>query len=209
MAYSLKIIGMGPGSHDYVTAAALNAVKEADVLVGARRFLEEFSSPEQERYFLKGNMEAALEYIEKQPADRKVAVLVSGDTGIFSFADYLKHNLKSRKCEFIPGVSSFQLLFARLKKPWDKAAFFSVHGRLPLYLKDAVQEEDLIVIFTDNKWTPPKVSHYLLEEGVTNMRVAVGKDLSYSQEKIEFTNLINLAASSQNWVNSIMVIFNE
>ncbi len=39
---SISIVGCGPGSLDYLTPAALRAIEEAEVLVGAIRLLDLF-----------------------------------------------------------------------------------------------------------------------------------------------------------------------
>ena len=178
-------------------------------MVGGRRLLAEFAFSNQEQYPLEGNLKEALDFIVSQPVSRKIAVLVSGDTGIFSFANYLQANLDCRELEFVPGISSFQVIFARLKRSWDKAVFISLHGKLPEHLHKVVQEERETVIFTDNKWSPPRVADYLLKKGLSDMTVAVGKDLSYPWERVEVTNFSLLSESLESWNNSVMVIINE
>ena len=49
-SHPIVIVGCGPGSPDYLTAAAIRAVQEAEVLVGARRLLELFPAHPGERY---------------------------------------------------------------------------------------------------------------------------------------------------------------
>ena len=209
MAPAVKVVGVGPGSRDYITNAALNAVQEAQALVGGRRLLQEFASPQQDQYELRGEMSAALDYIRVQMAEKQVAVLVSGDTGIFSFSAYLRRHLSASELEFIPGISSFQLLFARIQKSWAGAVFFNVHGRMPDYLSQAVQEEEISVLFTGGKWSPPAIAGHLLEAGVADLPAVVGKDLGYIDEEILWTDLASLAVSNKSWNNSLLVIFNE
>lgn len=209
MGNTIKVIGTGPGDRSYITEIALKHIEEAEVVIGGKRLLAEFACFNQEQYPLEGNLKEALEFIKNQSKSRKIAVLVSGDTGIFSFASYLQTNLNSKELEFISGISSFQILFARLKRSWDKAVFVSLHDKPPGYLHLIVKEERTTVIFTDNKWTPPKVARYLLKKGLSDMTVAVGSDLSYPWERVEVTNFSLLSESKEDWSNSVMVIMNE
>jgi len=211
MPPSVKVVAVGPGGRDYACQAALDAIQEARVLVGGRRLLESYAHPGQAQYPLESDLSGALQFILQEAPRGKVVVLVSGDTGIFSFADYLRRNLKmeEEELEFIPGISSFQLLFARIKRSWKDAAFISVHGRPPGYLSRVVREENTTVIFTGKQWSPPAVARYLLEEGVPDMKVVVGKDLSYPQEEIVWNTLSGLATSSREFANSLLVVLHE
>lgn len=209
MPPAVKVVGVGPGRRAYASELALKVISEARVLVGGHRLLREFASSHQEQHSLDGRLERALEIIRRESDRGGVVVLVSGDTGMFSFAAYLKRHLDAGELEFIPGISSFQLLFARIQRPWQEAAFISVHGRPPAYLPQAVREEKAVVLFTGKTWTPPALARYLLEEGVPEMWVAIGKDLSYSREEVIWSSLADLAVSSRDWQNSVMVIFNE
>ena len=58
----LYIIGTGPGSSDYITLAAVSAVKSADILVGSQRALDLFSEFEGETLVLRArNMSQMME----------------------------------------------------------------------------------------------------------------------------------------------------
>lgn len=209
MALSIKVVGVGPGSQGYLTSVARETIREAQVLVGGRRLLQEFAFPGQQKYFLQGKMEEALTFIRQESACQQVVVLVSGDTGIFSFAAYLQKYLEPDEMEFIPGVSSFQLLFARIKRSWEGASFFSVHGRPPGYLSQLVRERPITVLFTGSKWAPPDVAHHLLQEGLPDLPVVLGKDLSLPSEEVRWASLTEVADFKLRWENSLMVIFNE
>ena len=209
MAPAVKVVGIGPGSKDYITTAAKEALAEAQVLVGGKRLLNENAMDHHEKFELHNNLGEVLDYICDEMHRKQIAVLVSGDTGIFSFATYLRRKLNESEMEFIPGVSSFQVLFARIKRNWEKAAFFNVHGKMRPNLPEEIKEEELSVLFTGNKWSPPAVASHLLAEGVEDLTVVVGKNLSYPQEKICWMKLGELASSTEDWNNSLLVVFNE
>ena len=112
MGNVIKIVGTGPGHPDYITPKALQAIREAQVLIGARRLLRDYAQPGQECRAVGKDLNAVLDYILKQPRHKTIAVLVSGDPGFFSMARYLKSRLHWLDFEYIPGISSVQYMFA-------------------------------------------------------------------------------------------------
>ena len=51
----IVIVGCGPGSPEYLTAAAIRAVQEAEVLVGAQRLLDLFPEHPGERILMEAH----------------------------------------------------------------------------------------------------------------------------------------------------------
>ena len=109
------------------------AVAEAEALVGSRRLLDLFADGgRQERTAVEGDVAAALAAIEThRAAGRRVAVLVSGDPGLFSLARCVAERFGRANCRFLPGISSVQLAFARLGLDWSDARILSAHARAP------------------------------------------------------------------------------
>ncbi len=82
----ITIVGCGPGSPDYVTPAAIKAIAQADVLVGAQRLLDLFPEHRGERILVDTEIGAVLDRVDEAPASKKIAVLVTGDPGLFSLS---------------------------------------------------------------------------------------------------------------------------
>jgi len=135
MAVNLRriaMVGCGPGAAEYLTDAARQAVARADVLVGAPRLLDMFCSHGESRIAVGGDTETALAAIaEHHAAGRAVAVLTSGDPGLYSLATPVLRRFGQAQCDVVPGVSSLQVAFARLGLDWADARVLSVHGRTP------------------------------------------------------------------------------
>jgi precorrin-6y C5,15-methyltransferase (decarboxylating) CbiE subunit len=135
MAVSAKkivIVGCGPGSPDYVTPAARQAALQADVLLGSARLLKLFPESDAEKIQCGPDAdETAARVAELLAQGRGVAVLVSGDPGLFSLAQGLVGRFGAAACEVIPAVSSVQVAFARLGLGWADARMVSAHGRTP------------------------------------------------------------------------------
>lgn len=204
----VKVVGIGPGDPRYLTPAAREAIEQAQVLVGGRRQLETFARPDQEQYVIENNLVQVSAYI-KSKAGQRLVVLASGDPGLFSIGSYLARELGPHSLDIIPGISSVQLMFARLRLPWQDATILSAHGRGPEKLEALLSMPGLSAVLTGGDHTPQALAAYLLDKGMNNVRVAVGHALSLPEECLVDTNLKELARDTSDYSNSVMVIFNE
>lgn len=205
----VKVVGTGPGDPGYISPLALEIISQAEILIGARRLLDCFAQPDQIQVLVDKDLTALVAYIEQERQKRQIVVLVSGDTGLFSLADYLIKHMDHEVVEFIPGISSVQLMFARLKRPWQEAQILSMHGRSHDNLAEQIELAPLTALLTGTPWTPQVIAQYLLEQGVADRKIALGKDLSYPQEKLIYSSLMELCRDEYNYKNTVMVIFNE
>ncbi|HZK86808.1 MAG TPA: cobalt-precorrin-5B (C(1))-methyltransferase CbiD [Syntrophomonas sp.] len=206
--HTIKVVGTGPGDPAYISPLALEAIRSAEVLIGARRLLDRFAEFGQEQIAVDRDLASVLVHIEAKRRDHRVVVLVSGDTGIFSLADYLVKHMDHEVFTFIPGISSLQVMFARLKRPWQEAQILSMHGRSHEGLAGLIKSAPLTALFTGVPWTPPVIAQYLLAQGLPDLQVALGKDLSYPEEKLVYCSLQALSSDTDDYINTVMVIFN-
>lgn len=204
------VIGAGPGSPDFVAPAARKQIKEAEVLVGAGRLLATWSHAGQETYRLSADLDAAVRFIREAARTRTVAVLVSGDPGIFSFAAYLKRHLPEEILEFTPGISSVQLMFARLRLSWHDARVVSLHGRpREEAIEPAVRgifARQPVALLGDPSLPPGDAAADLLARGVPDLEVAVGDQLSYDEERLYRGSLSGLAEAGLEYRNWVLVV---
>jgi cobalt-precorrin-7 (C5)-methyltransferase len=129
---AIVIVGCGPGAAEYVTEAARRAAAEADVLVGSPRLLAMVGDGTAERVAVDAHIAPLLAKLaELRAAGRRIAVLVSGDPGLFSLGQTLVRHFGREACEVVPGVSSVQVAFSRLGLDWSDARVASAHGRAP------------------------------------------------------------------------------
>jgi precorrin-6y C5,15-methyltransferase (decarboxylating) CbiE subunit len=129
---TIEIVGCGPGAAGYVTGAARSAVSEAGLLAGSPRLVELFPDYRGERLLVDAHIGPLLDQLDAAwRLGRKVAVLVSGDPGLYSLADRVLRRFGRENCRVTPAVSSVQVAFARLGLSWDNARIVSAHGRVP------------------------------------------------------------------------------
>jgi len=149
--HSIWIIGCGPGAQEYMTPAALTAIQGVDVIVGARRLLELIPGSAAKRLIVDSDIHQVLEDIEKYSRTKNVAVLVTGDPGIFSLARPVIARFGRKRCRIIPGVSSLQTAFARLALDWHDARIVDAHGSDPEIDPALLAGEGKIAVFTGRK----------------------------------------------------------
>lgn len=205
----ISVLGIGPGSRDYLLNITERKVREAEVLVGGTRALEIFDDLNKEKFEITGDLDKVKDYIERNYRDKKLAVLVSGDTGLYSLLPFLKRKFPSKELEVIPGISSLQLGFARLKSTWQNAEITSLHGnKNEKKVLELVKDNEQVVVFTDRERSPDFIAQLLLEEGVQKREGAVLMDLSYDSER-KFTGSLEQIADREFDTPNLMVIADE
>ncbi|NPV73361.1 MAG: precorrin-6y C5,15-methyltransferase (decarboxylating) subunit CbiE [Pelotomaculum sp.] len=201
------MVGIGPGSKEYLTPAAGTAVAEAEVLVGGKHALGLFSGLGKECYRIGRSLEEAISFIEAARQERRVAVLLSGDPGFFSLLPHLRARLGEAGLRVIPGISSLQLACARLGLNWEDFCFVSVHGRGPEGLEAACATPKVAVL-TDPAFTPAFVCRYFLERGKKFRQVWVLTDLGLPGEEVTAVSLEEGAMLSGRG-NSVVILLGE
>lgn len=210
MSLQISVVGVGPGDPGYLTPLAREEISQATVLVGARRVLELFSFPHQETFPITGKLAEVKGFLDDLPPGQKVAVLVTGDPGFYSFLNYLRQHFPGSITKVIPGISSLQLAFARLQEPWHDACLLSLHGRrrenLAAFLEEKLREYPKAAILTDNRLTPDCLARLLLAEGFRDREVQVLSDLGLPGEEVKKITLARLAQGLEKG-NSLVIIW--
>ncbi len=188
------IIGIGPGAREYVLPAALKRIKEADCLIGARRALDLFPEFKKEKVCFDGCLSRVIPYLKKHRKDKKIAVLVSGDPGLYSLAQTIARNFPKDEYEVIPGISSLQLAFARIGESWQDVLIISLHGRkINPEILTGIKNNPKVFIFTDTDLPPNALASFLLDKGIKSRRAVVLENLSYPDERIVDSDLKRLS----------------
>ncbi|MCX7843479.1 MAG: precorrin-6y C5,15-methyltransferase (decarboxylating) subunit CbiE [Clostridia bacterium] len=181
---SLYVVGLGPGSKDYILPAAKELVNSCDVLIGGKRNLELFELAGKESLEVGNNLDDILAYIKDNINSRKIAVLVTGDPGLYSLTAYLNKNLHGIRLEIIPGISSLQYLCCKLNMSSEDIAVTSLHGREQKNFISLVRENRKLAVFAGGGNSPGDICRRLLNNHITDVRVTVGENLSYPNERI-------------------------
>lgn len=190
--HKLYVIGIGPGTKDYLLPIARRQIQKADCLIGARRILSLFKNLNKEKVYLEGDFKRVISYIKGNRNKKRIAILVSGDPGLHSFLGQIQKLLKKKDYEVIPGISALQMAFARIGESWEDTKIISLHGRKPGNLAKAVKKFKKVFLFSDAESSPQRIAAYLLNKKIRNRRVVVFEELSYPNERIVDTDLKGL-----------------
>ena len=127
-AGKLYLVGIGPGGLDHLTPAARAALAQADSVVGYRPYVEQVRPLVDGKNLvamdLGQELERAAKAVDLAEAGHTVAVVSSGDSGIYGMAGPVFRVLVDRgwngaspTVEVVPGVSAMQAAAAMLGSP--------------------------------------------------------------------------------------------
>ncbi len=120
------VAGIGPGSREDITPAVMEAVREADLVVGYKyyfQFVEQYLKPGCECIDtgMKKERERAEQAFQIAEQDKTVVVISSGDAGIYGMAPLIYEMKRERQSdieiETLPGISAFQKAASLLGAP--------------------------------------------------------------------------------------------
>jgi cobalt-precorrin-7 (C5)-methyltransferase len=178
----IYIVGCGPGSLDYLTPAALRVIEKAEVLVGAKRLLDLFPSSPAERVVVSAEIGELLDRISVK-AGQRIAVLVTGDPGLFSLAKPVIERFGRTRCRVIPGISSIQTAFARIGVDWAGARIISLHKEDPGNCARIV-EEDKVAVLCGRRGATKWIAEHLLRDLPSERRIFVCQNLTMDDEQV-------------------------
>lgn len=204
----INIVGVGPGSPDYVTPAARKAVAQAEVVIGAQRSLNLFTSEVKgETMVLTAkNLNDALKHaVESVKKGKNVALLSTGDPG---FSGLLHTVLESglftpEQVNVVAGVSSIQACAARLTISWDNACLFTFHegnvttedkNRLTQCLKNG---KNAMLLPDSRAFSPKEIATFLIKAGLNQKTpIYICENLTLENEKITSSTLGEVSAQA-------------
>lgn len=177
------VLGMGPGNKEYILPITTRIIEDCDVLIGGKRNLQYYEDLGKEILYIHSDLASIMDFVEENRDHKKIAFLLSGDTGFYSMLEYIKKHMDASDLEVIPGISSFQYLMAKIGEPWQNAYVGSLHGRTCNFI-EIVQQYEKAVFLTDHKYSPQQIAKELLAHKIGNKRMVVGENLSYDNERI-------------------------
>lgn len=191
----VTLAALGGGTPETMTAGCTAALEQAGCVIGAKRLLEQLPRGCTENRIAAIKPEAILDEILRQNTD--CAVVYSGDTGFYSGARGLLPLLEKAgiPARVLPGVSSVQLLSARLGQPWQDWNLVSAHGTECGVLA-AVSAGRPAFFLTGGVLGPAEICRRLTEAGLGTLPVVIGERLSYPDEAVTAGTAQELAAGT-------------
>lgn len=188
--HRLRLVGIGPGTREYILPKAVEAMEQAQVVIAAKRMipmLEELL-PDGKSILPMRGIKETIDMIEETLKEQEVALIVSGDPLIYSLLRTLKKDEKGSKMdiEVIPGIGSLSMLGARCGISMEEAKIISVHGRTQKRgsIAMAVFEHRDCFFLCSKEQGPAWLSEIMLEYHLEDVTVYAGSQLSYEEEEI-------------------------
>ncbi|PYB68380.1 precorrin-3B C(17)-methyltransferase [Thermoplasma sp. Kam2015] len=121
----IYIIGIGPGSPDHMTPAARKALASSDVIIGFSLYVsfvrEEFPEKKYEISGMQNELARARRAIDLADQGMTVAVISSGDAGIYGIAaptlEMMQRRGSNVEVEIVPGISALSSAASLLGSP--------------------------------------------------------------------------------------------
>ena len=177
----VTVIGVGTVSEGMLTLEADRVCRAAEKIIGAKRLTESLSrygKPCVNAIAPKDIAAAAF-----AGSETRVVVAMSGDTGFYSGTKKLLPLLRGAEVRVLPGISSIVYFCSRLGTGWDDALLISAHGRDCNYLAK-IRKNPKVIALTGGDATANVILDDLCANGLGHVRVTVGAELSYDEERI-------------------------
>ncbi|UUZ92921.1 precorrin-3B C(17)-methyltransferase [Paenibacillus sp. P25] len=129
MSGRLSVIGFGPGDFEHMTQRAKDAIRESDVVIGYNTYVDLIRGLLGEQQIVRTGMteevSRAQEAVRQAEAGHKVAVISSGDAGVYGMAGLVYEVLIEKgwrrgegvEVEVIPGISAINSTASLLGAP--------------------------------------------------------------------------------------------
>jgi precorrin-2 C20-methyltransferase/precorrin-3B C17-methyltransferase len=222
----ITVVGLGPGSDEWITPEAQQALAAASDLVGYQRYLDRVPFRSGQRRFGSDNKveaERARHALSLAESGRRVCVVSSGDPGIFAMATAVLESVdqgpeiwRSLDIRVVPGVSAMQAAAARLGAPLG-------HDFCVLSLSDRLKPWEIIVkrlhavasadfalaiynpISSERKWQLAEAKAILARYRASETPVVLARAVGRSDEKIVITDLGRFDPASADMQTLVLV----
>lgn len=202
---NVTLIGMGSGQPENLTLQGLAALRQADLILGARRLLAVLPAGCTESRAAAYRPDEVAELLQTSGAENAVLVY-SGDTGFYSGASSMMEKLEALgvRARVLPGLSSIQLLAAALGRPWQGWNLVSAHGRTCDPVAECMQGRPTFFL-TGGSEDPATLCAQLAAEGFGDVQGVVGQCLGTPEEKLFRSSVKELAAGRFNSLSVLLV----
>ena len=224
----IMLVGLGPGSHDYLTARARAAIAEADTVIGYATYIrlvaDLLDGKEVIKKAMTEELDRAIEALERARQGKKVALISSGDAGVYGMAGPTFEVLfqagwtpeSDIQVEIIPGASALNtcaaLVGAPLTHDFCAISLSDLLTPWPTIARrlDAVAYADFVVALYNPKSGRrtrqiQEAQRIFLRHRDPQTPVAVVKSAYRPKQRITFTTLENLADADVGMLTTVLI----
>jgi len=216
------VVGVGPGSQDYITEIVRKIIVGADVVVGHKYTLDIISNLIQDKkvhIITMEDQEKTYQQIRKELEGEILVFPFTGDVN-FSESEVVDRLIEIfGDVEIIPGISSIQVAASKAKIPLDKSKVITMHVTTSIEEKKLELQKAVVdghnIILIPRPWPkdpkkhfmPSEIAFYLKKNGfdTSNIPVHVFESLTNGKEQT-FTGSVQELEGKEFSDLSVMVI---
>ena len=181
------IIGLGVSQTAQLTPQALNALQQADSVLGSARqiaVIESYLTKQETHHFPKFSELPDWLASQKTSGHTHIAILASGDPLYFGIGRWFSQQYSSKELRFYPAVSSIQAACHELGLSLQDVDVISLHGRPLSTLRRHIKQHQTVLMLTDQNSTPAALVQECKQLGFLNGHIHVCEKLGYDEKKI-------------------------
>ncbi len=228
MTGKIMLVGIGPGSHAHMTQRAREAIAEADTVIGYVTYIklvaELLDGKEIIRKSMTEELDRAIEALERARAGRKVALISSGDAGVYGMAGPTYEVLfqagwtpdSGIEVEIVPGASALNscaaLVGAPLTHDFCAISLSDLLTPWPVIARrlDAAAAADFVVALYNPKSGRRtrqivEAQRLFLRHRDAQTPVAIVKSAYRKKQRIEFTTLAHMAEAEIGMLSTVLI----
>lgn len=224
----IMLVGLGPGSHDYLTGRARDAIAEADTVIGYATYIrlvkDLLDGKEVIKKAMTEELDRAIEAYDRAKLGKKVALISSGDAGVYGMAGPTFEVLFQAgwtpdagiEVEIIPGASAINtcasLVGAPLTHDFCAISLSDLLTPWPTIARrlDAVAYSDFVVALYNPKSGRrtrqiQEAQRIFLRHRDPNTPVAIVKSAFRAKQRIEFTTLEKMIEADIGMLSTVLI----
>ena len=228
MTGKIMLVGIGPGSHAHMTQRAREAIAEADTVIGYVTYIKLVADLLEGKEIIRKSMteelDRAIEALERARAGRKVALISSGDAGVYGMAGPTYEVLfqagwtpdSGIEVEIVPGASALNscaaLVGAPLTHDFCAISLSDLLTPWPVIARrlDAAAAADFVVALYNPKSGRRtrqivEAQRLFLRHRGAETPVAIVKSAYRKKQRIEFTTLAHMAEAEIGMLSTVLI----
>jgi cobalt-precorrin-7 (C5)-methyltransferase len=221
---NVYVVGVGPGSPDYITKIVEAIIHSSDVVVGYKytlKTIEKLLFGKEVYEITMQTQEEVYQKVQKNLGKKILVVPFTGDVN-FSESEVVDRLIEIfGDIQIVPGISSIQVAASRAKVPLDKSKIITMHISTSIEREKIELQKALLdgfnVVLVPRPWPKDPSKHFMPSEialylkknvfNTTKLKVHVFENLTTKKETI-FVGTVNDLEGKEFSDLSVM-IFNQ
>lgn len=167
---TLYVIGIGPGGIEHMSVKAMETIKNCEIIVGYNKYIDMIKELLEDKEVFSTGMMKEKERCEealKLSKDKNVALVSTGDSGIYGMAGLILELKKDENVEIIPGITASSAAGSILGAPLmhdncniSLSDLMTSYDKIKNRVKLAAEGDFIISLYNPKSKGRP---HYLME----------------------------------------------